>query len=300
MKRVKVPGLDIKIPPGSAFQIATPPMMPKMHLLAAVVAPRGYGKGVITTNLIEQLKVVDRLILVSPSAASNKALNDRLHTMLAPEDIFDDPNDLSVLDHIVAIVEKERDEYEEYWDKRRKFELLMRKLDSDTPLFQIPTDVLMDNFDGHGFKPPEHRWNGRRPVIMVWFDDVFGSEIMGGRGAKKLSQICIKHRHLGPLKEGGAIGASLIFNVQAYKSAQNSLPKALRGNLTLLLLGKTKSEKELLEIAEEFGSEIGVAHFVELYKQATQAPHSFLMIDLHPKSEHPSQFHQNLSEFIVP
>ena len=56
---------------------------------------------------------------------------------------------------------------------------------------------------------------------MVWFDDVFGSDIMGGRGALKLSQICIKHRHLGPLKEGGAIGASLIFNVQAYKSAQN-------------------------------------------------------------------------------
>ena len=55
MRRVKVPGLDIEIPPGSAFKIETPLMMPKMHLLAAVVAPRGYGKGVITTNLIEQL-----------------------------------------------------------------------------------------------------------------------------------------------------------------------------------------------------------------------------------------------------
>ena len=98
MRRVKVPGLDIEIPPGSAFKIETPPMMPKMHLLAAVVAPRGYGKGVITTNLIEQLKVVDRLILVSPSAASNKALNDRLKQILAPEDMFDNPNDISVLD----------------------------------------------------------------------------------------------------------------------------------------------------------------------------------------------------------
>ena len=91
-------------------------MMPKMHLLAAVVAPRGYGKGVITTNLIEQLKVVDRLILVSPSAASNKALNDRLKRILAKEDMFDNPNDISVLDKIVAIVEKERDDYEEYWE----------------------------------------------------------------------------------------------------------------------------------------------------------------------------------------
>ena len=81
-------------------------MMPKMHLLAAVVAPRGNGKGVITTNLIQQLTVVDRLILVSPSAASNKVL-------LAKEDMFDNPNDISVLDKIVAIVEKERDDYED-------------------------------------------------------------------------------------------------------------------------------------------------------------------------------------------
>ena len=300
MQRVKVPGLELQVPAGSAFKIETPKMMPKMHMLAAVVAPRGYGKGVITCNFIEQLKVVDRLILVSPSAASNKVLNDRLSKILAPEDIFTDPNDISVLDTIVSIVEKERDDLEEYWEKKRKYDLLMKKLESDTPLFQIPTDELMGSWDGSNFKPPEHRWKGRRPVIMVWFDDIFGAEIMGGRGAKKLSQICIKHRHLGALKEGGAIGVSLIFNVQAYKSAQGAIPKALRGNLTLLLLGKTKSERELMEIAEEFGSEIGVPQFLELYKLATDSPHSFLMIDLFSKPEHPSMFRKNLSEFIVP
>ena len=88
-----------------------------------------------------------------------------------------------MLDSIVEIVEKERDDYEEYWDKKKKFDLIMKKLESDTPLFQIPSDVLMASFDGQEFKPPEHRWNGRRPVIMVWFDDVMGAEIMSGRGA---------------------------------------------------------------------------------------------------------------------
>ena len=39
---------------------------------------------------------------------------------------------------------------------------------------------------------------------------------------------------------------------------------------------------------------------LELYKQATDEPHSFLMIDLHPKSEHPSPFRKNLAELIVP
>ena len=300
MKTIQVPGLDIKIPPGSAFKIETPPMMPKMHLLAAVVAPRGYGKGVITTNLIEQLRVVDRLILVSPSAKSNKALNDRLKSILAPEDIFEDVNDIRVLDKIVEIVEKERYDYEDYHDRRRKYERLMKRLEGDTPLFQIPPEALMECFDGCHFKPPEHRWKGRRPVLLVWFDDIFGSDILGGRGAKRLSQICMKHRHLGALKGGGAIGVSLIFNVQAYKSAQNALPKALRGNLTLLLLGKTKSEKELLEIAEEFGSEVGVPQFLEVYRHATREPHSFLMIDLFPKEEHPSMFRTNLDTFVIP
>ena len=110
----------------------------------------------------------------------------------------------------------------------------------------------------------------------------------------------MKHRHLGALKEGGAIGVSLIFNVQAYKSAQNALPKALRGNLTLLLLGKTKSEKELLEIAQEFGSEVGVPQFLELYRHATAEPHSFFVVDLFPKEEHPSMFRRNLDTFVIP
>ena len=34
-----------------------------------------------------------------------------------------------------------------------------------------------------------------------------------------------------------------------------------------MLLGKTKSERELLEIAEEFGSEIGVPQFLEMPKE---------------------------------
>jgi len=299
MRTEKIKDLDVDVPKGSAFTIETPPMMPKAHVLAAVVAPRGYGKGCITCSFIQHMRVVDRLILVSPSAASNKALNDKLRSILAPEDIFTDPNDISVLDRIVDLVEKERDDYEAYWEKKKKYEALMKTLESDTPLFQIPSSELMAAFDGEGFTPPVHRWNGNRPVIMVWMDDVMGSDIMSGRGARKLSSLCMKHRHLGALAKGGAIGVSLIFNMQSYKSAQGGIPKALRANLTLLLLGKTKSERELLEIAEEFGSEVGVPQFMEVYKLATVDPHSFLMIDLHPKRDHPSMFRKNLSEFII-
>ena len=102
MREVTVPGLEITVPPNGAFMCATAKMMPKAHFLAAVVAPRGYGKSAITTSFIEKLHCVDRLIVISPSVKSNKQLLDRLKTILKPEDIYEDPNDISIIDQIIA------------------------------------------------------------------------------------------------------------------------------------------------------------------------------------------------------
>ena len=53
-------GLDI-VPPSksSAFACHTPPLMPQMHMLCAVIGKRGSGKGAAVTNLLEKLQVVD-------------------------------------------------------------------------------------------------------------------------------------------------------------------------------------------------------------------------------------------------
>ena len=299
MREIKVPNLEIAVPPGSAFACNTPPMMPKAHFLCAVIAPRGYGKGLITTAFLEKLKVIDRLIVVSPSASSNKGLLDRLKNMLDPSDIYTDVNDIGVIDDIIAKIDAERDDYEEYHAKLKRYKRLMKGVNSDSPLFRLRDDDLLSAFNGHQFKPPEHKWGGRKPCICVWFDDIFGSQLMLGRGARKISELCIKHRHTGQLKEGGAIGCSLIFNMQAYKSAQGGLPKALRGNLTLLMLGRMKSEVDLNAVADEVAGEVDRETFFRVFKQATSTPHSFLVIDMHPKPEHPSMFRRGLDTFIV-
>ena len=101
MKTVKVPHLDVQVPKGSAFAIETDPNLPRMHMLGAVVAPRGYGKGVITTSLLERLPI-DRLFVVSPSASSNKALLDRFKKMLDKEDVYSDVNDIKLIDDITS------------------------------------------------------------------------------------------------------------------------------------------------------------------------------------------------------
>ena len=299
MKIVKVPNLDVTVPKGSAFAIETEVNLPRLHMLGAVVAPRGYGKGTISTSLLERLPI-DRLFVVSPSALSNKALLDRLKNMLAPEDVYENVNDIALLDDIIKKIETERDEYQQYQESMKRYRKLMKQIQGENPLFQLSEEDLITYFNGKDFEPPKHRWNGRRPVLAIWFDDVQSSELMSGRGAKKVSNLCIKHRHVGQLHDGGALGVSCLFNMQNYKSAQSSIPKALRGNLTFLMLGKTKSKRELMEIAEEFGSEIGTERFLKLYERATDEPHSFLTIDLFPKKEHASQFRKNLNTFLIP
>ena len=67
-----------------------------------------------------------------------------------------------------------------------------------------------------------------------------------------------------------------------------------------MLLFKTKSGKELQEIAEEVSGEIDERTFSQVYGQAMQEPHDFLMIDLHKKENHPSMFRRNFDEFIIP
>ena len=74
----------------------------------------------------------------------------------------------------------------------------------------------------------------------------------------------------------------------------------MRNNLTLMLLFKTKSEKELEEIAEEVSGEVNEKTFYEVYNRAMQQPFDFLLIDLHKKNNHPSSFRRNLNEFIIP
>ena len=298
MREVKVPNMGIHVPKGSAFACETPPMAPKMHLLAAVVARRGGGKGVITAALIERLQVVDRLICVSPSASSNKVLLDRFSKILDPDDIFHNVNDEQVHDKVIAKIEQERDDWEEYLAKKKMYDQAMAKIRSTTPLFSISDEHLLQFHEG----PPKYRGktNATHPAcILVWYDDVVGSPALMGRGARRLANFALMHRHTGQLKAGSALGCSLLFNVQSYKT-HGGLPKAVRNNLTLLLLGKMTSAKDLQAIYEEMAGEVSQETFYRIYEQATSEPFGFLFLDMHPKKEHPSPYRKGLDTFLLP
>ena len=117
MKEVKVKGLEIKVPDGSPFTYETGSMMPKAHQNCLIVAPRGQGKTTFCVNLMERMPY-DRVIVVSPSIKSNKALMSRLK--IDPEDIYENPDDITILEDIKEKIEKERDDLEKYEEDKNQ------------------------------------------------------------------------------------------------------------------------------------------------------------------------------------
>ena len=295
MRKVKVKGLDIKVPNGSPFTYETAPELPKCHQNLLVVAPRGQGKTTFCINLMERMPY-DRTFVISPSIKSNKALLSRLK--LDENDIYEDADDITNLDKIKEEIEKERDDLEKYWEDKKRFKELMKLLNDEK--FNIPDDLLISFYKNGSFEPPQHKWNGRMPCMAILFDDCMGSQIFT-KGIRKLNAMVIYHRHLGQLQKGGALGCSLYFLVQSYKAQSGGISRCIRGNTTALAIGRTKSEKELEDIAEDCGAEVSKDKFMKIHTEATKdSKFDFLFIDFHKKDEHPSMFRKNLDTFIIP
>jgi hypothetical protein len=287
---------NFKIDPGkgSAFAYETHPMMPKAHVNAIIVGARGMGKSVAMVNFVERMPY-HRVLMISPTMHSNRDLMKRLK--IDPDDIFD-PDDDKVLDKITAKIDQEAEEYEDYLEELKKFNSFDKKLRSSNSLFS--DGELLSFFKGGEFKKPTHKYGGQKPCLALVCDDILGSNLLT-KGSRKLNHMVILHRHLGALKKaGGALGCSLYFLVQSYKTQSGSLTKSIRNNCTMMILFHTKSKKELEEIAEEVGAEVSKETFMKLIKAAHKDKHDFLMIDLHRKPEHPSAFRRNLDVFLIP
>ena len=280
--------LSITPSAGSAFQVETPRDLIKLHQCCVIVGKRGSGKSTSLVSLVEKLPF-DILIAVSPTMRSNHALMSRLNI----HHVLEDPDDPGVVDKVREIVEAEAAALDDYRDKLKRFKAVTR---GRSPL--VNDDDLLAFWDGAGFKPPTHKYRGKNPTIGVIFDDVQGGQVFSK--PRKLNQLVIFHRHLGQLKAGGALGVSLFFLIQSFKSSVGGLPKTVRNQMTSLILFKTQNELELNEIAEEVSGEVSKSTFMAVYKIATADPHSFLLVDLHPKPNHASAFRKNLDRFILP
>ena len=295
MKVVNIKDCDINVPKGSAFSYNTPDNLPKGHMVCIAVGKRGSGKSVAVTNLCEMLKF-DRILVISPTFSSNSLIMKNLN--IDPTDVFEDPDDLSVVDKIIAIVEQERDDLVIYLEQMKKYNELMKKLKRKDEM--ISDDLLEEFYDteSHDFMKPQHKYNGRNPFISLIIDDCQSSKLFTN---KRIQNLCIKHRHVAAFDDDRAsIGLSLFFLVQNYKSKSGGIDRAIRNNATCALLFKNKDQAEIDFIAGEMGGEVDKDTFLKVYDYAMEdGDHPFLFIDLHKKDNHPSMFRSRFNKFLI-
>ena len=293
MKTQKVKGLQIVPPKSESGLYETATMMPKMHQVCIAVGKRASGKSTGIINLIEKLGF-DYCIAVSPTMQSNKELMDRINV----EHVFDDVDNPNVIDDIKKIVKDEAEDLERYEAELERYNRLMKNIKSGNYMDEEALAMFFSP-ENQEFAKPEHRFNGRKPRIGVIFDDMLGSGIYSK--PRKLNGLATYSRHLGQLKDGGAIGVSLFFMIQSFKCQVGGLNKVIRNQCTSLLLFKTKDNQELKDVADSVGGEISEDLFNKVYETAIGdgKNYEFLYVDLHPKKEHPSPFRKRFDEFIL-
>ena len=279
------------------FCIETKEQQIKLHTITLAVGKRGSGKSYFISNLLKWLNF-DRILLISPTFESN--YSQFKHLNIDPTDIFD-PDDVEVVEKIINIVNTERDDLVEYRQKLQILKELKRLHASPINLDEANYHLFIEYIDTMTmkWKPPEHKYNGKRPVIALFVDDAQSTAIFRNR---KFLNLALKHRHVGSMpNDESSLGISIFIAVQSYTSTGGSLPRAIRNNATHMALFRTKNQKELQLISQEMAGEVSPEKFMQVYDYIMQdpSPHTMLFIDLHKKPNHPSMFRKNYTEFVI-
>ena len=150
----------------------------------------------------------------------------------------------------------------------------MKKLEDD--------EILL--LSKRGFNDPETLQKPRYkfpPVIFLILDDLIGNNECFKRGNCTISNLTIKHRHL---------GINIIFTSQNPKS----IPNIIRNNVDIFCLYKFANTKMVLEkLYDEVSSFLTEDEFESVYKHATAEPHNCLYIDTHPNTHKDKRLRRN-------
>ena len=289
--------LKIELPQGKRYVYETDEMMPNLCTQLLCVGAKGMGKTIAIVNLVKKLKF-DRIFLISPTAKSNHSILSMIN--IEEQDLYEDTEDLTIIDDIIKKTEEEGRLYDEYHEKMKEYNIFEKKIKNNQ--FSLISDEDLETFmnDNNEIEKPEHYLDGRRPKIACIFDDILGSYLMS-KGIRKVNNLCIKHRHISPVdsENGGAIGISTFFLTQTFRCQSGGISKPIRSNCNSLIIFKTKNENEYNDLSDEVAGEIGKELFNKIYEIATDEPHGFLFIDFAPKSTHPSRYRKNLDTFLI-
>jgi hypothetical protein len=275
-KRSNAARVETWLPKKKAFDIPTPDGVPPLHALLLYAGHRGAGKSVACVSLLRHYKkhgCMDRCFWVAPTCGSNKQYLDEIN--VAENDRFDNPTN-AVLDQIVQEVEAEAKAWDEYLKAMKTWKRL-RKADN---VEQLTVQELIDAdsmglLEGEG--KPKAKY-GHKPVLHLVLDDCLATPIMVAGPKSRLSNLCVKHRHI-----GDGLGITVHLLVQSY-SAHGSVGRAIRENSTAVLLWWSTQDAQRKKIAEEVSDRRGPDVFMQAYEEATQeSDHDFLLVNFTKK-----------------
>ena len=121
--------------------------------------------------------------------------------------------------------------------------------------------------------------------ILIVIDD-FADDRRLVRNSQLLRSLYIRGRHL---------AISTITSTQVY----NAISPIIRKNATNLYVFKLRNYKDLEALLEELSALSDKQTILEIYKIATDEPHSFLFVDLTAKSVR-DMFYKSLKQKLIP
>ncbi len=290
--------LSTIIPRKPPFTINTPKDLFKAHFLAIASCRKGGGKTTIINTMIKRYMdygSFDDTILVTPTYESNKEAFDTIVVNDNPN-IFD-PMDANVIQQVLDFVRNKKEEYHDYIAKKELYKKYKKDIASKQftlqELYDIYEDYIFDFISG---EPPKWEYkNEREPRFIVVFDDILGLPLMSSP-TKGLVNFIIKLRHHIPMETSGVSACIL---TQQY-SSQQGLPKVVRNNTNILMLGGATDTKQLEKIHQESFNdrEVPFETFMEIFEYATAEPFSFLVVDFYAKEKN-KFLRKNLDEYII-
>lgn len=306
MKTINLDKYGIVVPKKKKT-INTPEHEYNLHGIMVVAGKRGSGKTVAVSSKLRHLKeegLADRIFLIAPTAVSN---TEMWKGLIDESDMYEEMDNSSVMS-VLNEVQQEADEWEEYLYAKKLYDMFQQYLKSKKSIDEIDHKFLADcvmygilNVDTETIEEPESKY-GHQPVLHLVADDCQSSKLFNPSTTNKFLNACIRHRHLGLMKEkGDAIGLSIWILIQNY-STQSGLPRAVRQNCTVLMLFPMADEKAIEKVKSEMGGEINGETFDQVYHHACKnpaTPHSFLSIEFAPKKKE-YMFRKDFNQYLIP
>lgn len=284
LKNITVPDLPNNTP--EYTERKTPPNMPRLHMLCAVVGSRGSGKTSAALKMLKMYvksKSYDKIYWYSPTASREAKIKSFIeHCKGQCEIEIIEHFDVHEFSNQLDWFRSEIDEYRLY---KKKLDVWKRYLKCES-VDELSLDdlVMLEEMDWE--KPKTTYKNGFPSWALVWDDEIGNKSIFSPNCKGVTSQFWILHRHL----------SCSVFILSQIVS--NGIPRQIRSNISLWILFSCKSDKLKKDVADELAFKCEPDDLLKIWDFATQEQHSFLMCDYDCPDEK-YMFRKNFTDLIL-